>query len=450
MYNKTLKYDVVIVGGGVSGSIAAIAAARNGAKTLVLEKYGFLGGTLTVMGVGPMMTFHAGDTQVVRGIPDEVIGRLKALGASTGHIHDTIGFASSVTPFESEKMKYVLEQMLLEENGEILFHSCFVKGYSKDKNIAKIRVLTKQGLIDLKARVFIDATGDADLAASVGVDYVFGRKEDNLAQPMTMKARFINVNIDEVREYMKNNKEEFLIGDWNKVDTTERLSVSGFYSLLKEAKKNGDITYPRDIVLFFESNIKNEVIVNMTRILGLRSTDSFDLTKAEIKGREQVYETEKFLKKYIPGFKNSKLISTGPQVGVRESRKIEGVYKLTTEDILANRMFEDAVALGGYPVDVHDPSGTGIIEKHLKKGTYYSIPYRAMITNEYSNLIVTGRCICSEHEANAAIRVSPIAMALGQAAGTAAAIASKEGISVQDIDTSALRDTLIKDGAFLG
>lgn len=443
------KYDVVVTGGGVAGSIAAIAAARAGAKTLVIERYGFLGGMLTNAGVGPMMTFHAGNNKVIMGIPDEIIETLKSMGASPGHIKDTIGYASSLTPFDVEAMKYVLEHKLLEAGGDILYHSFFTDCKKEGNKILSIELWTKAGLVEIEGEVFIDATGDADLSAKAGVEYDYGRPKDGLTQPMTMKARVGNVDILKIRKNMKENPEEFYVKDWSTFDETPRLSVSGFYSKLKEAKENGDLTYPRDRVLFFQNNNANEVILNMTRLQKLNATDSFQLTMGEIEGREQVNQTMKFLRKYIPGFENSYLISTGPQVGIRESRRIKGLHTVTADEMMRKVMFEDAIAMGGYPIDVHSPDGNDNFDRFMEEGTYYSIPYRAMVTNSVDNLIVAGRCISAEHEACGALRVTPIAMAIGQAAGVAAAIASVAKTPCKDISTNELRRILIAQGAYL-
>ncbi len=443
------RYDVIVLGGGVSGCIAAIAAARTGASTLVVERYGFLGGMLTASGVGPMMTFHAGDKQVVRGIPDELIETLKEMGASPGHITDTIGYASSLTPFDTEAMKFAIEHKHIEAGGEMLYHSIFTGCTVKENKIKSVQLWTKGGFIELEAGVFIDATGDADVSVRAGVPYEYGRKLDGLAQPMTMKARIGNVDIPKIREYIKENPEEFLAVNQAIIEKTPRLSVSGFYSKLKEAKENGDITYPRDKVLFFQNNNPNEVILNMTRILKLNATDSYDLTKGEIEGRRQVRESLDFLKKYIPGFEESYLVSTGPQIGIRESRRIKGVYTLTAEEMMDNVMFSDAIAMGGYPFDIHSPDGASNDDKFLRPGSYYSIPYRILVNNEIENLITTGRCVSAEHEAASSLRVSPIAMALGHAAGVAAAVSVKENKAAKDVSIEEVRSTLLKQGAFL-
>ncbi|ADL69215.1 glucose-inhibited division protein A [Thermoanaerobacterium thermosaccharolyticum DSM 571] len=443
------RYDVVVIGGGVSGTIAAIAAARNGAKTLLIEQYGFLGGALTNMGVGPMMTFHAGAKQVINGIPQEVVDNLIKYGGSPGHVLDTTGFVSTVTPFNAEIMKYVLQKMVIESGAEILYHSFLINVELDGAYIKVIHIANKSGSERVEADVFIDATGDADLAVKCGVDYILGRPEDNLTQPMTMNVRIGNVNITDVKKYMEENPKEFTMVDIEKIKTSKRLMVNGFYSILKEARINGEINFERDMVLFFETDIPGEVIVNMTRVQRLNGTNIYDLTKSEIYGREQAFEVYNFMKKHIPGFQKAYLISTGPQIGVRETRKIIGEYVLTAEDLITSKHFDDCIAIGGYPIDIHSPDGDKTTYMNLGEDNIYEIPFRSLYSKKVNNLLVSGRCISSTHEANAAIRVSPIAMATGQAAGTAAYVAVKNGKKVCDIDIKELRSILLKQKAYI-
>jgi hypothetical protein len=187
----------------------------------------------------------------------------------------------------------------------------------------------------------------------------------------------------------------------------------------------------------------------MSRIIKKSGIDPFDLTTAEIEGRRQCFELFRFLRENIPGFEHSVMHSTGPTIGIRESRKINGVYKLTASDLLGNVMFDDAIAMAGYPIDIHSPDGGQTNHAFLKPGSWYSVPYRSLISKEIQNMIVAGRCLSASHEALAAVRVTPVVMALGQAAGTAAVLAAKNGAAGQDLDITALRETLVKDGVFL-
>lgn len=445
------NYDVVIVGGGFSGSIAAIAASREGAKTLVIESWGFLGGTLTGAGVGPMMTFHAGDKQVIRGITDELIERLKKSGKSPGHILDSSMYTYSVTPFDAEAMKYELESMLLESGGEVLYHTMLAGVDVNNGKIESIKICNKAGLSDIKSKIFIDATGDGDLGAFSGVPFTKGRESDGAAQPMTLNMKIRDVNMEKLKEYIKSDSENFarIHKDVTIMDKVPRLSVIGFVKEFNEAKEKGEISIKREDVLFFETNNPGEIIVNTTRILGCDSTDPWSLSKAEIEGRKQCKELEAFFKKYLIGFEDATFIQSGPSIGVRGSRQIIGLYTLNAEDILSKQKFEDTIAHSGYPIDIHSPDGEGTNSKMLEWGDYYNIPYRIMVTENIDNLVIVGRCVSATFEAQAAIRTTPTVGAIGEAGGTAAAIAAKKMISVQKVDVKEVQAKLIENGSYL-
>jgi len=446
------RYDVAVVGGGISGAVAGISSARNGSHTVLIEQYGFLGGMLTAAGVGPMMTFHAGDTQVIRGITGELVERLRDKGFSTGHLADTTGYTYTVTPFDIEGMKTELESMFLEAGGTLLFHTMLAGVEVTGKRVDRIVVCNKAGLSDLKASVYVDATGDADLSAWAGVECVKGRSADGKAQPMTMKLRMYGVDIPLVRRYIKDNPDEFprLKGDTSIIDRAPRLSIGGFVNTFREARERGEINFSREEVLFFETNNEGEVIVNTSRITGLDATDPFDLTMGEVEGRKQAMELFRFLKKRVPGFADARLAFTGPAVGVRSSRQIEGLYRVTREDILRGTRFDDRVVCNAYPIDVHNPTGENTHSVHLERGAYYTIPYRSLVNARIGNLITVGRCISGEFEAQAAFRTTPGAGALGHAGGAAASLAAKLSVSFKDLDYRLVQELLRSQGAFLG
>lgn len=449
---KNKQFEIIIVGGGISGAIAGISAARAGTDTLIIEQNGFLGGMLTAAGVGPMMTFHAGETQVIKGITGELVDRLKVRGLSPGHIIDSTGYTYSVTPFDLEGMKIELESMFIEAGGTLLYHTMLAEVIKDKNNIAELIICNKSGLSRIKGKVYIDATGDADLSAWSGVDFVKGREGDGLSQPLTMKLRMYGVNIPAVKDFIRNHPEEFprLKGDTSIIDKTERLSIGGFVNILKEARDCGEISFQREDVLFFETSNKGEVIINTSRITGLDSTNPYELTKGEIEGRKQAAEIAAFMKKRIPGFENSVLIFTGPSIGIRSSRQIKGLYTIKESDILTGRKFNDAVVCNGYPIDIHSPSGENTLSTHLKWGEYYTIPYRALINDKVDNLITVGRCISGNFAAQAAFRTTPGAGAIGHAGGAAAAISIKTGKSFRELNYEDIKQLLVEQQAFLG
>ena len=447
--------DVAIMGGGVSGSVAAIAAARAGARVLLLEEHGFLGGSLTSMGVGPMMSFHnpAGE-QVVRGIPDEIVERLKARGASLGHIVDTTTYCSTVTPFDSEELKIELETMLAEAGGQVLYHTQLAGVELARDSIARIVVCNKAGLTAIKAGIFIDSTGDGDLAARAGAPFHLGRARDGAMQPMTMNLKLANVDTAAIRKYALEHPDDFLWANgreeaMKRLKVSPRLSLAGFLHAWKAARQSGEVDVPRDQVLFFEMPVPGVVIVNTSRIIGLDGTDPFQLSQAESIGRRQCAQIFNFLRKRAVGFADAVRMDSSAKVGVRETRHVDGGYTITGDDITSARPFEDTIALGGYPIDIHAPDGDSVPTTHIRPNAIYQIPLRSLLVKQPVNLIVVGRCISATHEAAAAFRCTPIAMAIGQGGGVAAAAAVRLGVNPVQVPFASIRDILLRQGARL-
>lgn len=454
-----MKYDIIVVGGGISGAVAAIAAGRKGAGVLLIDSNGYLGGTLTACGVGPMMTFHAGEIQVVKGITDEVIQRLVKKGLSPGHIFDTTGYTYTVTPFDAEGLKFELEEMLRECGVEILFHTMLAGVQIVDGSISEVTICNKAGLSKLEAKVFIDATGDADLSYMAGVDCVVGRAQDGKSQPMSMMLRVNNVDVDLVREYIKTHGEEFprLEGDLQKVDRSPRLSIGGFTKTLTKARSKGDINFQREDLLFFEANTQGEFIINTSRVIGHNNLDPASLSSAEWEGRKQAWQIYSFMKREIPGFEKARLLYTGPNIGVRSSRQICGLYTLTEQDVAGCSSFSDSIAYSGYPVDVHPADGINneaYEEQHRKDnksnwGGIRSLPYRCLVNPIIENLITVGRCVSVSYMAQGAFRTAPIAGAIGHAGGAAAFLAVQNDCKASDINTNDLRELLKSQDAFI-
>uniref|UniRef100_A0A7C5TJB0 CoB--CoM heterodisulfide reductase iron-sulfur subunit A n=1 Tax=Ignisphaera aggregans TaxID=334771 RepID=A0A7C5TJB0_9CREN len=410
------QHDVVVVGGGTAGVAAAVAASRNGADTLLIERYGFLGGTMTAGLVNPFMTFHAGKEQIIHGIFQEIIDRLKRLG----------GYDEETKAFDVEAMKIVLDQMVMEAGVKLLLHTCVIGVVMQGNVIRGVEIHNKSGKSVVFGKVIVDATGDGDVAVMAGAPYEKGRKEDGLTQPMTLNFRM------------------------GGVDTGRMPSSQEINRLFIEAKKRGEISIPRENVLWFPTTRKGEIHFNTTRIIKVDGTKAEDLTFAEIEARRQMMELVSFLKKNVPGFENAYLLMSATQIGVRETRRIIGEYVMTGEDILEARKFTDVIARGSYPIDIHSPTGEGTTIIGPPPGSSYDIPYRCLVPKNVENLLVAGRCISTTHEAQAAIRVIPIVVAIGQAAGTAAALSAKLNIPPRRLDVSLLQKTLREQGANLG
>lgn len=458
-------YDVVVIGGGMSGVFAAIAAGRSGAKTLIIDQNGYFGGSLTANGVGPMMTFFAGEKQVITGLGEEMVRRLVARGYSPGHVLDTTNYISYVTPFSAEGLKIILDEMITEAKVETLFHSYLIDVKKTENHIDGLLIANKDGVSRINSRIFIDATGDGDLAVMSEVPFQLGRESDNAMQPMTMNLKVYNVDTDKLRSAVTSNPEKFprLNRDLQVMKNTEILSFVGFDEEFQQAKAEGRIAIPREDILFFETNTPGEFILNTSRIINESGVSAEGLTKAEMIGRKQCEELYQFLVTTIPGFEQARVAYTGPSVGVRGTRQIKGIYTLTNEDVLENKYFSSTIAHSGYPIDIHNPKGEGTVSVHSSQAvevahdqfdktifdSYYRIPYEIMVTNELENLIVTGRCVSASFEAQAAIRTTPTMTALGQAAGTAAALSAENQTDVKLVDIKALQNKLIAQGSYI-
>ncbi len=446
MNSTWLDMDVVVCGGGPAGINAALAAGRSGAKTLLIERYGFLGGMSTIALVYPWMTFHTVEgKQVIAGIAQEIVDRLQAEGASPGHVRDTVGFVNRITPYDPEIYKIMIFDMLREAGVTVLLHSFMDEVHTVDHRISAIEITTKSGRFKITGKQFIDTTGDADLAHLSGAPCLQGRDGDKLTQPMTMKFRMRGVNLEKVKQYMLDHPDEF----YKKTPFAELkdLPLSGVLGYYKHWQA-ADLPINRDQVLFFTGPGADEVLVNTTRVQGLDATNVNDLTEAEILGRKQVRMVADFMKT-LPGFEQASLSSVGAQIGVRESRRIDGLYTLQLDDVIQGKVFHDCIARSGYPIDIHDPSGKGVTAAWVKGDGAYDIPYRSLIPKRIENLLVAGRCISTSHEALATTRLTPSCMATGQAAGTAAGIAVKHGIAPSEVRYEELQVELRKAGALL-
>lgn len=446
------QYDVIVAGGGVSGSVAAIAAGRLGADVLMIEQGAYLGGALTGCGVGPMMTFHAGEKQVIRGIMEEIVERLKQAGYSTGHIYDTMQYISYLTPFNAEGLKSVLDEMVAEAGCSVLFHTFIGDAVCTDGKITSLTVCNKDGIHSVSARGYIDGTGDGDVAAFAGAAMTKGRESDGAAQPMTMNMKYINVDTEAIKEHIRAHIADFSRHQGNEalMDTVSRFSFCGFQDEFRDARERGELEIRREDVLCFETDRPGEYIVNTTRIIDHDAVDAASLSDAEVTGRRQCRQLDRFLRQHVPGFQDAILEYTGPSVGVRGSRQLVGKHTLTAEDILGRRTFESVIAHSAYPIDIHNPKGVGTDSRFLsEKGTYYSIPYEVLYCEEIKNLLVAGRCISASFEAQAAIRTTPTAGALGHAAGVAAALAAQSDGDVSNVDPKEVQRLLREQDAYL-
>ncbi len=411
------KYDVIVVGGGPGGIASAVGAARSGADVLLVERYGFMGGGATAMMVNPFMTYFAGNRQIIFGVLQDMIDGLSQL--------NSYGSERQKWAFDAEAFKIVAENLCREAGVSLLYHGFLAATKVNAGKITSIDVATKDGLKTLEATVFIDSTGDGDLAFFAGAKTEKGRDEDGLAQPMTLNFRMADVDIERI---------------------PSRSEITAAYV---QAKADGRITCPREDILYFFTTQPGVVHFNQTRVIKHDAVNPESMTQAEIEARRQAWEISHWLIDTVPGFENAYLQQTAPQLGVRESRRVIGDYILTVDDLLSACKFDDVIACGSYPVDIHNPSGEGTVIQHLKPGMWYDIPYRSITPLGFDNLLIGGRCVSSTHGAHSAVRVMPIVFGIGHAAGIAAALAAKGNVATRDIDVEQLQVELEKQGAFL-
>jgi len=445
-----MSVDVVVVGGGPAGLVAALAAKRAGADILLIERYGYLGGLLT----GGFVTKP--QAPVVGGIPEEVFERARELGGSRGNVryrlHDG-SYTYFMSPIDPETMKRVAFEMVEEARVRLLLHSLAVGSATEGSEVKGVIVENKSGRQVILADAVVDASGDADVAAWAGAPYEVGRKEDRVAQPMSMMFRMGNVDVNRLVEYARNNLEDFTFtyypeaeGPIPEEDQRLNIVLEGFWKLQEKAAREMGYERPR-----MGLNVKTgigigDVFINATRITEGVATNVQDLTNAEIRVRKQVQECVDFLRKYVAGFERAYLMDTPAEIGVRETRRIVGEYTLTLDDILKRRKFEDVVAKGYGVIDIHEPGGRGLRFESIEE---YQIPYRCLVPKKVDRLLMAGRCISCDHEALGTVRTIPTCMYTGQAAGAAAALSARLRTMPRDLNVSRLQKTLMEQNAVI-
>lgn len=449
---KRFDTDVIVVGGGPAGICASIAAAREGAKVLLVEQGGFCGGMATLGMVGPFMTSYdrKGERMIIRGLFEEIVNRMVERGYAIhpSQVRAGTGFSSwivlghdHVTPFEPEGLKLVLDDMLEEAGVKILYHTQFLRPLMNGGAIEGVEVASKSGLQTIYGKVVIDCTGDGDVAARAGVPFEKGNEELGLMQPATMFFHICNCDEKAMDADVQANINNFYRKDG--------INYRSFHWRVSQARENGDWTMNRVSLGLFRMPKPDEWCVNTSRIMNVDATDNESLTRAEIEGRRQAEDILKFLRKYVPGCENAKLKSTGSYIGIRESRHIKGDYRLTADDLLSAKVPEDSILLSANSVDVHGRFGPASNEYVPINGDYYGVPYRSLIAYGVEGLLLAGRCVSADSTAAGAIRVMPPCMAMGQAAGTAAAMAANAGVSPRSIDAQALRARLKENNVVL-
>lgn len=421
-----LDAEVLVVGGGMGGSVAAIAAARAGARVLLVERWGFLGGAATAAAVGQFVGWEtAAGRRVVGGIAAEIVARLVALGASDGHSRFTMstGHRMDRVRYDPEMLKIVLDAMAMEAGVTPLFHAALLGARREGAVITEVELLTKAGVARVAPRLVVDASGDLDLLARAGAGFL-PLAEGEVMQPATAMFRFGPIDL--------------AVFDAIPGEELAALARRGVAegALARAALHASRIEGTRDAWF------------NIGRI-ALDATDPLALSAAEIEGRRQSLAAARFLAAHVPGCEGGRVVAFAPQLGIRESRRIAGLHVLEEAELRAGTAFADRIAWGAYPIDLHPARGAGLAFEELGEDHAYAIPLRCLVPRGLDNALVAGRGISASHRAHAATRVMPTVMAIGQAAGLAAAMAARGNAAPAALDAAALQARLRANGAVL-
>ncbi len=455
MQTRQEAWDVIVIGGGTAGLVAGIAAARLGAKTLLVERSGHLGGNAAT-GMNLCGFFDGDDVQVIKGIPQEFVDRALELGGGRGHVFfkDMDRWISSGVSIEPETFKQVAFEKVEQSGCNLWLYTSFARGFAEGGRVQAVEFLNKAGLGRLTGKVFVDASGDADLAASVGVRVERGG--GTRQQAVTCIFRVGNVNLAAVERFMQERINNEGKTPWRFENSSLRNSFNYWtpWKIFPEYVQK----FPKQFGVIYHGT-PGDIFINCTHT-AIDSLDPDDITRGTILLRRQAVEVLNFLKQHVPGFEQAYLAQVY-DLGVRESRRIIGDYTLTVEDMITRREFDDVVAMGAYPPDLHDAHRGDILihaggwskvhaDTGIPNNPGYQIPLRCLVPRTVENLLVAGRCISATFEAQSGTRGMGPCSAMGQAAGTAAALAAQQEVPVRALDVQEVQRVLLKEGAYLG
>lgn len=415
----SFQYEVAVVGAGPAGLCAAVASARMGAKTALIEHEGTLGGNLTVGHVGPVMGSVSPGT-----LKDEIVSLLGTGGECVQH--------------DVEQTKIALAEWIGSENIDVFLRSHVTDAILRGSTIAGVRISAPGGEMDIHAQIVVDATGDGNIASRAGAPFEIGR-DDGLTQPSTIMFTLGGIN-PEATIVCRHEEDDTDIGG------------SSYLQLCRDAEKSGELPENVSIVRLYPTLRPDERMINASQLNGKNGLDPKEIAQAEFRLRAQLPVIHRFLQKHVPGFADSYIKDSSEMAGFRETRRIQGEYILTAEDIIAGRAFPDAVVhKANFCIDIHNPDGGGQAESEgcPQQAQDYDIPYRCLLPLRVENLLVAGRCISGTHRAHASYRVMGICMATGQAAGIAAALAVQQGKFPRSVDAQQIRKLLMENGAVL-
>lgn len=422
--SQEIQATCVVVGAGSAGYGAAVAAARDGCDVLLVERHGYMGGMSTAAGLGSWINYRHLD----RDLSESLYRELRRSLFVTGHGY--AGDGGHVDIFDLEECKHTMEQTFLQRGGRILYHALLHR-IIRIGDVWQLELVCKGSIISVQTQFVIDASGDADACALAEATMTHGRRSDGKAQPMSM---IVQLGGFDPKTWASRTGGRLLL---------ERYAAGGdcFSTEIARAKTDGEWSIPRENIAMWWAmpSDPTHIGINGTRLLGYNACNPLDVTAAEIEGRKQARQLAQFFKKHIPGFERSYLLQTGPQIGVRESRRIVGRTILEEADILACHEPDDLVVRCAYPIDVHAPDNATTSFDRISREFIYGIPYGCLLPEGLDNIAAAGRCISATHEAAGSFRVMPTCMALGEAAGVAVALAAEQDCALAEVPAQAVR-----------
>lgn len=415
------QYDIIVVGAGIAGISAAVKAGKLGAKVLLCEHLPFLGGMSTAGMVSPFMKHQVNGEILVRGVFEDIENNMRLYNGMIDN------------GFYANSFRNAAYNLVKDSNVNVIFNTQILSVNKIKNSIKSITILADGKQFEVPAKIFIDTSGDAILAYLGNFPYVKGDENSGKLQALTLFFRMAGINFIKALEYVKNNKNEFFNWmDYN-FDLNKIISVAGYFNHVKKAIAENKLSPDVQYIFYTTLPSSGEASFNTTNILGLDGSDTLQITKAEIIGRNQVKQVVDILTNEIPGFEDAFLLETAMHVGVRETRRVIGDYIITGEDIRKGRKFYDAVARGCYGIDIHGQKDEESVMEELPEGEYYEIPLRALLVKDSDNLLAAGRCISATREGHAALRIMPTSAASGEACGALAAIAIKNNTHLRNI-----------------
>lgn len=447
------EYDVVVIGAGPGGLPAAIAAAREGAKVLLIERNGFVGGNLA-MGLPLLGYLDKDGNKVVEGIAQEFIDELRKVNASSDHYWCPLH--NSVTIYDPEIFKVVALNMCLDAGVEVLFHAVVTDTNVENGELKSITVFGKGHKIEVSAKVFIDATGDGDVAYMAGCRFEVGQKGSGTVQPATLMMTLGGVDVEKVIDFVEKNPEQMELSESMQIypgyDASYFRSnpnyhvLVGLRKLFAKYREEGILPVNRDTMIYIQSLNPGEVHINCTRHQGTDGSDMYSVTKSTIEGYQQNFALVDFLRQYVPGFENCRIECIYPFLGIRETRRFDGLGRLTEDMVCEGRIDDDTIGLGSYIIDIHEGNG---LSTTIRKVRPYGLPYLMTCSKDISNLMFAGRCASMDSVSLSSVRVMPSLMAMGEGAGVGAALAVRKNCKPGDVSVSEVRDILSKNGVQL-